>query len=102
MPVETRRTRVRSRYVLAFLAAATLAIGGSLAASSAAYAAGTPTQVDSVTFQNTTFQDQSTQRLDVTWHATESPATNPVVLEFDIPAGLHGAPATFSMATAPV
>jgi hypothetical protein len=53
--------------------------------------------VDSVTFQNTTFQDQSTQRLDVAWHATESPATNPVVLEFDIPAGLHGAPATFSM-----
>lgn len=98
MPSNSRRVRALARYLAASLGAAATVIAVSLGGVTAANAAeGTPTAVDSVTFENTTFQDQSTQTLDVSWHATESPATNPVVVSFELPDGLHGVGATFAI-----
>ena len=94
------RTRGKGtiRRVASALAAASVVAVGLWTGASAAQAADTPTQVDSVQFTGgTTFQDQSTRQLSVDWHATESPAEPTVRVEFDIPEGLHGIPDTFDI-----
>ncbi len=94
---QTQRRGAIGRTVSA-LAAASFVLVGLWSGATAAHAADTPTQVDSVQFTGPTqFQDQSTQRLSVDWHATQSPAQPTVRVEFDIPAGLHGIPDTFSI-----
>lgn len=86
------------RRTVTAVAAVSFVLVGLWSGASAAEAADTPTQVDSVQFTGpTTFQDQSTRRLSVDWHATQSPAEPTVRVEFDIPSGLHGIPDTFSI-----
>lgn len=92
------RARARGRHLLALLSAVALVVTGwSVGAASARAADGTATVVDSVTFQQSTFQDQSVQTLAVDWHAAESPATPTVQVQFDLPAELIGQTATFSI-----
>ncbi|MFT4219195.1 MAG: DUF5979 domain-containing protein [Microbacterium sp.] len=58
----------------------------------------TTTSLDSVSFENSTFTDYSQQVLNVTWSADESPAENPVVVDFDLPSDLIGVATTFDIA----
>ncbi|MFS0712944.1 DUF5979 domain-containing protein [Microbacterium sp. 2P01SA-2] len=80
----------------AVLAVALLAVG-LWGGAGPAVAAGTSAVLDTVEFTNNTFQDQSVQTLKVTWHASESPATPTLRVEFDLPSELIGQGTTFSI-----
>lgn len=83
---------------MAALCAASLIVVGFWAGAAPANAAsGTPTQLESVEFTQSSFQDQSYQTLNVTWKATQSPATPTVTVDFDLPAELIGQVNTFSI-----
>lgn len=87
-----RRGRVASA-VLAIVVMAVALWGGA----APAVAAGSSAVLDSVEFANDTFQDQSVQTLKVTWHASESPATPPLRVAFDLPSDLIGEGTSFSI-----
>lgn len=94
---EGRGTGGTLRRALSALGAGALVAVVLWTGSSAAQAADTPTTLDGVEFQNTTFRDQSTQVLNITWHATESPAEPVVRVEFDLPEGLRGVADSFDI-----
>ncbi|RKE59334.1 hypothetical protein DEU36_3105 [Microbacterium sp. AG238] len=86
----------RRGVVSAALAVVVLAVG-MWGGAAPAVAAGSSAVLDTVEFANDTFHDQSVQTLRATWHASESPATPPLRVGFDLPSELIGQATRFSI-----